>query len=155
VYPLRRERGARPAVSRWSEPGWPASVRDAVTRHLEAAWPREGCGVILQREGEATFRVRPLANVSPTPAVAYAFAPGEWLSVCMEADARRERVVCVFHSHVEAPATFSAEDFARAAPEGQPLLPGVSYLIASVHRGCVVCVSEYEWNRDDFRLRES
>ncbi len=151
---LRRERGARPAVIRWPEPGWPDTVRAEVVRHLEALAPQEGCGVILRAGAEGPWRVRPLRNVSPTPRTAYAFAPEEWLAVCMEADARGERVVCVFHSHVEAPATFSREDHARAAPGGQPLLPGVSYLIGSVHRGCVVWVSEYEWRGDDFRPRE-
>ncbi len=155
MRPLCRERGAGPAVSRWPEPGWPEGVRDAVLRHLEAAWPHEGCGVILQEGTAGPCRVRPLANVSPRPRTAYAFSPEEWLAVCMEADARGERVVCVFHSHVEAPATFSSEDHAQAAPGGQPLLPGVSYLIGSVHRGCVLWVSEYEWRGDVFRLRET
>lgn len=152
---LRRERGALPAVSRWREPAWPESIRGEVVRHLEAMYPQEGCGVVLREGAAGPWRVRPLRNVSPSPRTAYAFAPEEWLAVCLEADARRERVVCVFHSHVEAPATFSQEDLARAAPGGQPLLPGVSYLIASVHRGCVAWVCEYEWREDEFRLREA
>ena len=154
MCPLRRQPGAGPAVIRWPEPGWPGDVRDAVVRHLEAAYPHEGCGVILRAGDAGPERVRPLRNVSPRPRTAYAFSPEEWLAVCMEADARGERVVCVFHSHVDAPATFSPEDRSRAAPEGFPLLPGVSYLIGSVHRGCVVWVSEYGWQGDDFRLRE-
>ncbi|QSQ25714.1 M67 family metallopeptidase [Pyxidicoccus parkwayensis] len=140
---------------RWPEPGWPQGVRDAVVRHLEASYPHEGCGVVLRARDEGAWRVRPLRNVSISPRTAYAFAPEEWLAVSLEADARGERVVCVFHSHVEAPATFSLEDSLRAAPEGLPLLPGVSYLIGSVHRGCVTCVSEYEWEGGVFRLREA
>ncbi|NMO18926.1 M67 family metallopeptidase [Pyxidicoccus fallax] len=138
----------------WPDPGWPDSVREAVARHLEARYPQEGCGVVLRAGENGPWRVRPLRNVSPRPATAYAFAPEEWLAVSMEADARGERAVCVFHSHVDAPATFSHEDRVRAAPEGLPLLPGVSYLIASVHRGCVTCVREYGWEEGDFRVRE-
>lgn len=140
---------------RWPEPGWPDGVRDAIRRHLEAAYPHEGCGVILQAGTDGPCRVRPLANVSPRPATAYAFSSKEWLAVCIEADARGERVVCVFHSHVDAPPVFSREDHVQAAPAGQPLLPGVSYLIGSVHRGCVLWVREYEWRGDIFRARES
>jgi proteasome lid subunit RPN8/RPN11 len=153
VCALRRKGGAGPAVSRWPEPAWPEAVSQEVTRHLEAAYPLEGCGVILREGGEGPCRVLPLRNVAGQPRTAYAFSPEEWLAVCLEADARGERVVCVFHSHVEAPATFSQEDRARAAPGGQPLLPGVFYLIGSVHRGCVVWVCEYEWREGDFRIR--
>ncbi len=155
MCPLRRrEPGAGPAVIRWPEPGWPLAVRDAVVHHLESAYPEEGCGVILQTGDAGPWRVRPLRNAAARPHTAYAFAPEEWLAVSMEADARAERVVCVFHSHVESPATFSPEDRAQAAPEGHPLLPGVSYLIGSVHRGCVVWVCQYGWQGDDFRLQE-
>lgn len=148
---LRGLPGAVPAVT---VPGWPEAVGREVTRHLEEAWPLEGCGVILWHAATGTHRVRPLRNAAAHPRTAYAFAPGEWLAVLTEADARGERVVCVFHSHVEAPAVFSAEDRARAAPAGAPLLPGVSYLIGSVHRGCVGWVSEYEWTDGDFRTRQ-
>ncbi|MBZ4419959.1 M67 family metallopeptidase [Myxococcus sp. RHSTA-1-4] len=142
-------------MSRWPEPGWPEAVRAEVVRHLEATYPQEGCGVILRAGGDGPFRVRPLRNASPRPRTAYAFSPEEWLAVSLEADSRGERVVCVFHSHVEAPATFSQEDRAQAAPGGQPLLPGVSYLIGSIHRGCVIWVCEYEWRGGDFRVRET
>ncbi len=147
-------RGRDGAVRAVTVPGWPEAVGQEVTRHLEASWPHEGCGVILQHGGTGGLRVRPLRNVAGSPRTAYAFSPEEWLAVLTEADARGERVVCVFHSHVEAPARFSEEDRARAAPAGEPLLPGVSYLIGSVHRGCVRWVSEYEWREGDFRLRE-
>jgi len=132
---------------------WPEHILDEVGRHLEAAYPFEGCGVILRAEGSGALRIRPLRNAADNPRVAYAFAPEEWLAVCMDADVRSERVVCVFHSHVDAPATFSREDLLRAAPEGHPLLPDVSYLIGSVHRGCVHYVSEYEWLEGNFVLR--
>ncbi|MFP2934520.1 Mov34/MPN/PAD-1 family protein [Pyxidicoccus sp. 3LG] len=141
-------------MSRWPGPAWPEAVREAVTRHLEAAYPHEGCGVILRVGDTGPWRVRPLRNASPRPGTAYAFAPEEWLAVCLEADARGERVVCVFHSHVDAPATFSREDLVQAAPAGEPLLPGVSYLIVSVHRGCVICVSAYGWTGAGFTPQE-
>lgn len=134
---------------------WPEQILTEVKRHLEAAYPFEGCGVILRAEETGRLRIRALRNVAGAPRVAYAFAPEEWLAVCTEADARSERVVCVFHSHVDAPATFSHEDRLQAAPGGHPLLPNVSYLVGSVHRGCVRCVSEYEWLAGNFVSRTS
>jgi len=140
-------------VSPWPGGRWPAPVREAVLRHLEASYPEEGCGVILQSTSTGDWRVHPLRNASPRPATAYAFADEEWLALCMRAETRGERVVSVFHSHVDAPATFSPADRDLAAPGGQPLLPDVSYLIASVHRGCVSSVSEYVWRDGDFRVQ--
>ncbi|WP_342394534.1 M67 family metallopeptidase [Myxococcus fulvus] len=139
-------------MSPWVDPRWPGPVRTQVLRHLEASYPLEGCGVILASSSAA--RVLPLRNVSPRPSVAYAFEPHEWLKVCIEAESRGERITAVFHSHVDSPPTFSPEDRAWAVPAGHPLLPGVSYLIASVHRGCVTCVCEYEWSGGEFRTRQ-
>ncbi|NTX37087.1 M67 family metallopeptidase [Myxococcus sp. CA033] len=135
----------------WSDPRWPEAVRREVIQHLESCYPLEGCGVILHAPGDGSWRVCPLRNASPRPVHAYAFAPEEWLAVCVQAETRGEQVVSVFHSHVDGPPTFSSEDRSLAAPAGHPLLPGVSYLIASVHRGCVSWVSEYVWRDGDFQ----
>ncbi|WP_342381753.1 M67 family metallopeptidase [Myxococcus stipitatus] len=140
-------------MTTWPESRWPESVRQEIVRHLEGSYPEEGCGVILRGPEDDAWRVCPLRNASPWPTRAYAFAPEAWLALCLQAESRGEQVATVFHSHVDAPPTFSAEDRAQAAPSGHPLLPGVSYLIASVHRGRVVWVSEYEWRGGDFQTR--
>ena len=131
----------------------PPEVLARLIRHLEDAWPHEGCGVILQgRAGEgAPWRVLPLPNASPTPRVAYTFAPEVWLEVCKEADARQEAVVCVFHSHVDTGAVFSTEDRRQAAPDGIPLLPQVSYMVVAIHDGRATSASSSEWQQGDFQ----
>ncbi|CAM3512782.1 Mov34/MPN/PAD-1 family protein [Corallococcus soli] len=138
-----------------SGPAFPPEVVARMIHHLEAAWPQEGCGVILQGAGgageEGAFRVVPLPNVAPTPRVAYAFAPDAWLQVCLEADARRETLVCVFHSHVDTAATFSAEDRRRAAPAGIPLLPCVSYEVIAIHGGRATSAARFVWRDGDFQ----
>lgn len=134
-----------------------------VIRHLEACYPQEGCGVLL-RAGEAgPWRVRPVRNaydehhvrepvVFPrTSRTAYLFEPREWLGVLREAEARGEQVAWVFHSHVDTAATFSDEDRHQAAPDGEPLLPGVGYLVLAVHSGCVKDMKIFWWECDDFR----
>jgi [CysO sulfur-carrier protein]-S-L-cysteine hydrolase len=134
-----------------------------VLRHLEATWPEEGCGVILRR-GEA-WRVRPIANAYARPGApgsgpaprsartAYRFEPTEWLRACLEADAAGETVACIFHSHVDAGAHFSAVDRAHAAPGGRPLLPGVSYLVVGVYARRATAAKLYWWNGGGFAER--
>ncbi|QRK06953.1 M67 family metallopeptidase [Archangium violaceum] len=122
-----------------------------VARHLESSYPREGCGVLLRAGREGPWRVRPLGNAHATPRTAYAFEPREWLAVLLEAESRGEHVACVFHSHVDSSADFSDEDRHQAAPDGHPLLPGVSYLVMAVHSGCVRDTRIFWWERGEFR----
>ncbi|RYZ44024.1 MAG: M67 family peptidase [Myxococcaceae bacterium] len=133
-------------------PAFPPEVLARMIHHLESAWPFEGCGVILKGEGEdGPWRVVPLPNASATPRVAYAFAPEAWLQVCLEAEARRETLVSVFHSHIDTAATFSAEDRRQAAPGGVLLLPGVSYEVISIHGGRATSGSSSQWMKGDFQ----
>ncbi|XXF75041.1 M67 family metallopeptidase [Myxococcaceae bacterium GXIMD 01537] len=121
-------------------------------RHLESEYPREGCGALLRRGDTGPCRVRPMRNVLEGPAAhtAYAFDPHEWLEVLREADAAGERLVCLYHSHPDTGAHFSAEDREWAAPDGVPLWPGVSYLVVPVLRGSVGEAREFVWNSGDF-----
>jgi proteasome lid subunit RPN8/RPN11 len=137
------------------EPSLPEDLSEVV-RHLEAAYPREGCGVLLRAGEEGPWRVRPLRNACDalhTSRTAYAFEPREWLGVLLEAEARGEHVACVFHSHVDAGAYFSDEDRHQAAPDGQPLIPDVTYLVFSVHSGCVKEARIFWWKCGEFRDR--
>jgi proteasome lid subunit RPN8/RPN11 len=136
-----------------------------VVRHLEAMYPQEGCGVVLWAEQGDSWCVRPLTNaydryhaLDPvrfprTSRTAYLFEPREWLLLLQQAEAQGEQVVCVFHSHVNGIADFSAEDRAQAAPEGQPLLPGVAYLVVAVEAGRATHARLFWWENEDFRDR--
>ncbi len=133
----------------------------AVLRHVEAAYPAEGCGLILS--GPKGLRIRPMANaydkyhgVDPvrfprTSRTAYLFDPKEDLAVQREAEASGEQVHCVFHSHADVGAYFSAEDKEMAAPEGQPLLPGVCYLVVAVDQGRATGAKLFRWEAGEFR----
>ena len=128
-----------------------------VIRHLEAVWPHEGCGVLLRAGAEGPWRCRPLLNALAPPASrrAYAFELREWLGVLREAEVRGERVMCVFHSHVEtgggAGTGLSAEDRHQAAPGGEPLLPGVSYLVMALVAGRVQAAEVFAWEGGGYR----
>ncbi|ATB32936.1 Mov34/MPN/PAD-1 family protein [Melittangium boletus] len=133
-------------------PSWSEAL-DEVVRHLESAWPLEGCGVLLRVGPRGPWRCRPLRNALDARAArtAYAFEPREWLGVLQEADTQGEQVACVFHSHVEGGPGFSAEDRRQAAPGGQPLLPGVSYLVMAIPSGRVRAAELVQWDGHDFR----
>lgn len=142
--------------------GEPTTNWLVVVRYLEAAYPQEGCGVILQACSEGAWRVRFMPNaydryhaLDPvrfphTSRNAYLFEPREWLAVLKEADARGEQITCVFHSHVNGIAHFSAEDRAQAAPAGLPVLPGTSYLVVAVVAGRATEARLFRWVDGDF-----
>jgi proteasome lid subunit RPN8/RPN11 len=123
----------------------PAAVLGEAVHHLEACYPEEGCGVVLQ--GPAGARWVPLANAYAAWATrdaaafprhartAFLFEPTAWLALLREAEGRQERVAYVVHSHPDGQAAFSAEDVAQAAPGGFPLLSGVAYLVLAVQKG--------------------
>lgn len=127
-------------------------VLDAIVRHLESAWPLEGCGVVLRQGTRGPWRCRPLRNARAARD-AYAFDPAEWLGVLREADARGEQLMWVFHSHVsgDGDAGFSREDRRQAAPGGEPLLPGVSYLVMALRHGRVTARRLFRWEGKDFQ----
>lgn len=137
-----------------------------VVRHLEAMYPQEGCGVLLWAPDQGSWRVHPLTNaydryhaLDPvrfprTSRTAYLFEPREWLLLNEQADAQGEQVACVFHSHVNGIADFSAEDRAQAAPAGLPVLPGVSYLVVAVEAGRATHARLFWWQDEDFRERQ-
>jgi proteasome lid subunit RPN8/RPN11 len=132
----------------------------AVFTHLASCYPNEGCGVIIH--GARGWRVRPMENAYDryhardpvgfprTARTAYFFDPREWLAVSEETDRNGERVTCIFHSHADVGAYFSAEDAAMAAPEGEPLMPGVAYLVVAVDGGTVTDARIFRWNDGDF-----
>lgn len=137
------------------EPSLPADLSEVV-RHLESSYPREGCGVLLRAGEGGPWRVRPLRNACDalhTSHTAYAFDPREWLGVLLDAETRGEHVACVFHSHVDRGAYFSDEDRRQAAPDGQPLIPSVAYLVFSVHSGCVRDARIFWWKCGEFQDR--
>lgn len=136
-----------------------------VVRHLEAMYPQEGCGVLLWNPKAHTWRVQPITNAYDryhaadpvrfprTSRTAYFFEPREWLLLHQQADARGEQIACVFHSHINGVADFSAEDRAEAAPAGLPVLPGVSYLVVAVEGGRATQARLFWWQNEDFRDR--
>jgi proteasome lid subunit RPN8/RPN11 len=118
----------------------------AVVAEAERCFPREACGLIFA--GPLGMRVQAMDNVIDryhaqdprrfprTSSTGYLIDPLRQLDALEGAERAGERLHSVFHSHVEVGAYFSDEDRSMAlTDEGRPLLPEVSYLVASVRQG--------------------
>jgi proteasome lid subunit RPN8/RPN11 len=134
------------------------ALAEAVARH-----PDEACGFLIGHNGEAK-RFVACHNVQnerhendperyPRDArTAYVIEPEEQNRVETEAKSLGMELVAIVHSHPEHDAYFSAEDKANAAPWGEPLFPGLSYVVVSVYGKTVKAANEYYWDdeRADF-----
>lgn len=113
----------------------------------EADPDREVCGFVVRRGG--ALEVVPVANVADryhdrdperfprTSRTSYLMDPRAQLRVHESLADGRGELVAVWHSHVEVGAYFSEKDRADALVDGQPLLPGVEYLVLGVRGGKV------------------
>jgi [CysO sulfur-carrier protein]-S-L-cysteine hydrolase len=140
-------------------PELPAKL-DAVYAHVAQCYPKEGCGVLVH--GPAGWQVRPMVNAYDryhakdpigfprTALTAYFFDPKEWLSVSEQAEKDGARIACIFHSHADVGAYFSSEDKAMAAPDGEPVMPGASYLVVAVDNGRVTAAKLFWWENGQF-----
>jgi [CysO sulfur-carrier protein]-S-L-cysteine hydrolase len=142
----------------------PDHLSRALVAEAERCYPKEACGLIF--EGPKGARVVPMENVIDryherdpqrfprTGATGYLIDPLRQLAALEAAERDGERLISVFHSHVEVGAYFSEEDRAMALTDGgAPLLPGVSYLVLSVRRGR--CDDLREFRLADGRFEET
>jgi adenylyltransferase/sulfurtransferase len=128
---------------------WTDDVLDALVDWCEEAYPKEGCGLILQTE-DGGVRVHGTENLADkyheldpeqyprTAETFYVIDPREF----MKAEERGETVEVVFHSHADVGDYFSDEDVSAAtmprSSEDEPweqAHPGVDWLVVSVRDG--------------------
>ncbi|MBX7115192.1 MAG: Mov34/MPN/PAD-1 family protein [Myxococcaceae bacterium] len=133
----------------------------AIALHVESTYPDEGCGVVLAH-ADGAFEVRPLTNAYDryhaldatryprTRRTAYLFEPKEWLQVMNALEGKGDVLACVFHSHADVGAYFSQEDQNQAMADGEPVLPGVPYLVVAVNQGKAVEGRLYELQGQTF-----
>jgi proteasome lid subunit RPN8/RPN11 len=146
-----------------------AQLREIVGQ-AEAGYPHEICGLVVGPAGDpAAGAVRQVRNVadqerpSDTQGAprdsrsAYLMDPLEELRILREVDARGWDVVCIYHSHPDHPAYFSAMDRERALDQaGRPLWPDAVYLVVGVRGGRAVEAQSFRWDpsRAAFMQRE-
>lgn len=126
-------------------PSIPAHLLAQCFAHGAETYPDEGCGVLSGPAGSATVDGwHPIANVLDrmhaedperyprTAARGYFMDPAELMQLEKALAAEGRAMKVIVHTHVDVGAYFSAEDKARALWAGQPLLPGVVYLVCGV-----------------------
>jgi proteasome lid subunit RPN8/RPN11 len=123
----------------------PKEIQEQIQAHGVAAYPYEGCGLLLGTAVSAGSRqavphhnivaaIRPTQNVWPVEAekpVRFRIDEQEWVQAELEAMRQGLDVVGVFHSHPDSLPVASPRDLAWAA------FAGYSYLITEIRNGVV------------------
>ncbi len=119
----------------------PRTLFSKMTRHLEAGYPYEACGILIGEVDDPTHpnnrRVHDVllvanawdeVNEHESRHNRYLISPDEYVKADREASKRGLDIVGVFHSHPDHPSQPSEMDRSQA-------WPGISYVIVSVRDG--------------------
>lgn len=109
------------------------TLKSEVVKDLEAQWPVEGCGFIVETEsGLAWVRAK---NCSSTPEQDFELSSSDVLEVL-----RASKLVAIVHSH-RGDSALSSKDILGAtfpSPVGrEPFYPGVFWLVMGIRNGKV------------------
>lgn len=140
----------------------------SMVRHAEEEYPEECCGVFLKSvlEPEKSLDWQPCHNIQNlmhrrTPYYfprdarsAYVIDPAEWQSIHGRIQAGEIELSILYHSHNDAPAYFSDEDYRCAVWKDHPLFPNSTYLVLSVIKGVFDHWKAFEWNLDSASFLE-
>ena len=122
---------------------------DEIAAHMRTCYPAEGCGLLF-----SDGRFVPITNVAGkdpvsrrTVADGYVMDAKEQYLAMENADRTGASVYAIVHSHPDVGAYFSKEDQRQAlTDDGEPLWPGVRYLVVSVRKGNVDGATFFTWN---------
>lgn len=140
-------------------------VIDDIARHVEGAYPEEGCGLIF--EGPNGLRAVPMKNVYDkyharmpdqfprTNRTAYRMNELELERAIEDAERAGEKLVSIFHSHCDVGAYFSKEDSDMAAPDGLEMRPGLKWVVVAVNHGKFATYKTFTFQNGQFAEDES
>jgi len=128
-----------------------------VFQHARECYPEECCGLFTGADSSNPLHVVRCANVQSQRVArgesnldasrAFWIDEQELFHALRAAEAAGERLVCVYHSHVDAGAYLSHTDVAGAlGPDGEPLYPGAAQLVVSVRESGVGGAALFEWD---------
>lgn len=128
------------------------SLFTEIARHLQAAYPNEGAGVLLGNatgKGKTVMVVLPLANKFEAGEQyhRYLITAQDMLNAETEAEKLGIDVIGIYHSHPDHPAQASEYDRQHA-------LPWYSYLIVSVQQGNIAQAMAWQLADDRSRFEE-
>lgn len=128
----------------------PEALRERLHRHVEDAYPREGCGVLLGEVADGARRVtglEPAENRWPDRDDRYLVDPETLRRLMEEEENGGPRVLGFYHSHPDAPPEPSKTDLEHA-------WPWYHYLIVGVRGGRAGAGRVWELEEDAFAERE-
>jgi len=138
----------------------PPALLAELLRHLAAALPDEGCAVLVGSDSalrlvrmvnaQGAHHARDPAAFPRTARNAFSLDPRAWLDLLRSTEAAGERVLAIAHSHPDGGDRLSAEDRRLAAPDGEPLLPGVAHLVVAFRGGRPASARWSLWTDGDF-----
>ena len=110
----------------------PARLMELINEHVENAYPEEGAGFLIGKDGEV-FEIIPLSNAREDEARhnRFLFTPEDYLNAELKADMPGLSLIGVFHSHPDCPNIPSEYDREWAQPF-------FSYVITRVDEGKAV-----------------
>lgn len=110
----------------------PATLRDRIRLHAEAAYPAEACGALFGlaagTDRPIVTRAVPLSNSAPQPRDGFRIEADELQRACLTASTTRESLIGIYHSHPDRGTVPSPDDVKQA-------IPGTWYLTVSVRGG--------------------
>ncbi len=151
-------------------PNIPKDIFDDMYKHAEETYPGECCGFLLGEKGRNEINaIRRLKNVYDeyhvrepesyprTSKTAYLIEPIEILKIQKESRSLNSELKVIYHSHVDVGAYFSEEDKRVATIEGEPLFPGVFYIVISARNSRSDGAALFVWDESkrDFILCKS
>jgi [CysO sulfur-carrier protein]-S-L-cysteine hydrolase len=130
-----------------------------VFQHARECYPEECCGLLTGTEHDGPLHVVRCANVQSQRVArgesnldasrAFWIDEQELLHALREAESVGERLLCIYHSHVDAAAYLSHTDVAGAlGPDAEPLYPGAAQLVVSIGESGVDAAALFEWDPD-------
>ncbi|MFW5829546.1 MAG: Mov34/MPN/PAD-1 family protein [Planctomycetota bacterium] len=137
---------------------------ETMAAHARTWYPGECCGLLITGADDSVVRrVICMDNLQDTYHERFpedfprtsrdGFKLDERAYARIDADARAagERVLAIFHSHIDCGAYFSDEDKAMAAPFGEPNQPELCHVVLDCQPGpTVVGAKAFRWDGSDF-----
>lgn len=134
-------------------------ILDQIVKHSVEHYPDEACGFLIgDKENDSAAEFLPVNNAynemharhpeayPRTARNAYLIDPRLQQQIFDNAAANGREVKAICHSHTDHDAYFSDEDKLVAAPWGEPMFPGVAYVVVSIWNGKLKEVNEFTWN---------
>lgn len=154
-----RERAAAVADPDAEPAALPRALLLEVFQHARECYPEECCGLLTGTDSDGPLHVVRCANVQSKRAArgesnldatrAFWIDEQELLHALRNAESSGERLLAVYHSHVDTAAYLSHTDVSGAlGPDGRPLYPGSAQLVVSVDDSGVGEAALFEWDAD-------